>query len=118
MSEAAWYYDDVQYEKALPLLEKALRILPSNHHALMLLAAIGQELNKEKLELRAFNGLHKQGQLPDYNAMLRFCGLLASAEQYRKSIKVTGEALDLLKTRLKKKQNCYWTRSLHPLSTA
>ncbi len=98
MDEAVWYYDDVQYEKALPLLEKALRIFPGNHHALMLLAGIGQELNKEKLELRALNGLHKQGQLPDYNAMLRFCGLLASAGQYRKSIQVTGEALDLLKT--------------------
>jgi len=98
MSEAIWYYDDAKYEKALPFVEKALHLFPTNQHALMLLGDISQILKKEKLELRALNGLHKQGRLPDHYAMLRLCSLLASAGQLEKSVNLTDEALALIKT--------------------
>jgi len=89
MEEALY---DEQFERALPLVKKALRLAPNHWGMLNNLGYIGEKLGRPDLELEAFDSLYAQGKLDD-NQLMYYCDLLFRARRHSDVMAVAEDAL-------------------------
>ena len=98
-SEAQWYLDQHNHDKALQLLRKALKLEPGNSDFMRLLAHLGYAMDDSDIELEGLSRLHQSGGLEDQHLPL-LIDLLTRKEKFELAL----EANDLLLQRLPKMQ--------------
>ncbi len=90
--EAKWCAQDAQFDKAIPLLEKALRLAPDNVEMLRFLGHLGHATGRTALELKALGRLWRLGAMPEefYPAYVH---LLMEAKRYDDALAVCQKGL-------------------------
>jgi tetratricopeptide (TPR) repeat protein len=93
--EALWYWDQMDHEKALTLLMKALRHDPENPDMLEAMVDLGFELNRQDLLRKCLLRLYNNRQIEDERLFL-LCDLLARNQQYELALEVAEQLLVML----------------------
>ena len=93
--EALWYWDQMDHEKALTLLMKALRHDPENPDMLEAMVDLGFELNRQDLLRNCLLRLYNNRQIEDERLIL-LCDLLARNQQYELALEVAEQLLGML----------------------
>ena len=93
--EALWYWDQMDREKTLTLVTKALRYDPKNPEMLDSLVDLGYEMDRPDIMRKGLLALYNNGQIED-ERLLVLCDLLARGEQYNLAIDVAENLLNLL----------------------
>jgi len=97
--EAEWYWDRHNYDKALQLLRKALKLDPKNSDYMHDLARLGYEMDDPDVELDGLSRLHQYGRLED-----RYLPLFIDLLTQKNNFELALEMGDLLLERLPKMQ--------------
>jgi superfamily II DNA or RNA helicase len=117
--EALWYWDQMDLEKALTLLMKALRYAPKNPDMLEAMVDLGFELDRQDVMGKGLLSLYNIGKIKDERLII-LCEFLAKDKQYELALEISEQVLDLLpeiKVRNKRKirsnteeiqQYCRW----------
>lgn len=103
--EALWYWDQMDREKALTLLLKALRYDPENTHMLEAMVDLGFELDRQDLMRNCLLKLYHNDQIED-DRLLILCDLLARDRQYELALEVAEQLLGILpEIKIRNKRN-------------
>jgi SNF2 family DNA or RNA helicase len=94
-NEALWYWDQMDHEKALTLVTKALRYDPKSPNILEAMVDLGFELDRQDLMYKGLLRLYNNGQIEDERLRV-LCDFLARDEQYNLAIDVAENLLNLL----------------------
>jgi len=93
--EALWYWDQMDYEKALTLVAKALRYDPENPEMLESLVDLGYEMDRPDIMRKGLLALYNNGKIENDKRII-LCDLLARDGQYNLAIDVAENLLNLL----------------------
>ena len=93
--EALWYWDQMDREKALTLLMKALRYDPKNPDMLEAMVDLGFELDRQDVMLKGLLSLYNIGKIKDERLII-LCEFLAKDKQYELALEIAEQVLDLL----------------------
>jgi SNF2 family DNA or RNA helicase len=93
--EALWYWDQVDREKALTLLMKALRYDPKNPDMLEAMVDLGFELDRPDVMGKGLLSLYNIGKIKDERLII-LCEFLARDKQYELALEIAEQVLDLL----------------------
>jgi SNF2 family DNA or RNA helicase len=93
--EALWYWDQVDHEKALTLLTKALRHDPKNPDMLEAMVDLGLELDRPDVMGKGLLSLYNIGKIKDERLII-LCEFLARDKQYELALDIAEQVLDLL----------------------
>ena len=93
--EALWYLGQMDHEKALTLLMKALRYDPENPDILEALVNLGFELDRQDLMRKGLLRLYNNEQIEDDRLPI-LCDLLARDQQYGLALEVAEQLLGML----------------------
>jgi SNF2 family DNA or RNA helicase len=93
--EALWYWDQMDHEKALTLVAKALRYDPENPEMLESLVDLGYEMDRPDIMRKGLLALYNNGKIENDQQII-LCDLLARDEQYNLAIDVAENLLNLL----------------------
>ena len=94
-NEALWYRDQMDHEKSLTLVTKALKYGPESPEMLEAMVDLGFELDRQDLMCKGLLRLYNNGQIEDERLRL-LCDLLARDKQYDMAIDVAENLLNLL----------------------
>lgn len=94
-SEALFYWDRMDREKALTLVMKALMYDQDNPDMLGAMADLGYEMNRPDLMGKGLLRLYNIGKIKDEKLII-LCEFLAKDKQYEQALEVAEQALDLL----------------------
>ena len=98
--EAQWYAEQQNYDKALPLVRKALKLNPKNSDVMRELAHLGYVMKDPDVECDGLSRLYQCGELEDRYLSL-FIDLLLQKENFQRAL----EVIDRLLHRLPGMQN-------------
>ncbi|MGD8769070.1 MAG: SNF2-related protein [Desulfobacterales bacterium] len=93
--EALWYWDQIDLEKALTLLMKALRYDPRKQDILEAMVDLGFELERQDVMLKGLLSLYNIGKIKDERLII-LCEFLAKDKQYELALEISEQVLDLL----------------------
>jgi len=93
--EALWYWDQMDHEKALTLVAKALRYDPENPEMLESLVDLGYEMDRPDIMRKGLLALYNNGKIENDKRII-LCDLLARDGQYNLAIDVAENLLNLL----------------------
>ena len=93
--EALWYWDQMDREKALTLLMKALRYDPKNPDMLEAMVDLGFELDRPDVMGKGLLSLYNIGNIKDERLII-LCEFLARDKQYELALEIAEQVLDLL----------------------
>jgi len=93
--EALWYLDQMDHEKALALLTKALRYDPKNAEMLESLVDLGYEMELPDIMRKGLLALYNNGKIENDQRII-LCDLLARDGQYNLAMDVAENLLNLL----------------------
>lgn len=93
--EAFWYWDQMDHEKALTLVAKALRYDPKNAEMLESLVDLGYEMDRPDIMRKGLLALYNNGKIENDQQII-LCDLLARDGQYNLAIDVAENLLNLL----------------------
>lgn len=93
IAESEWLMSSGKYDKALVSLRKALKITPNDISLLQNLGYLGQQLNRQEIELQALDNLYSQDALEDRYRPI-YCNLLMNLKHYEKALNIAAETLD------------------------
>jgi len=94
-NEALWYWDQMDHEKAMMLVTKALRYDPENPEMLESLVDLGYEIDRPDIMRKGLLALYNNGKIENDKRII-LCDLLARDEQYKLAIDVAENLLNLL----------------------
>ncbi|MFO8085318.1 MAG: hypothetical protein R6U27_13480 [Desulfobacterales bacterium] len=124
--EALWYWDQMDREKALTLMTKALRYAPKNPDMLEAMADLGHEMDRKDVMGKGLLSLYNIGKIKDERLFI-LCEFLARDKQYEKALEIAEQLLDMLpeiKVRNKRKirsnteeiqQYCRWGKAFQAI---
>ena len=95
LHEAFWHWDRGRLDKALPLLQKVVRLNPRNEQYLMELGRLGHEMGRPDVEIKALHELYHNGLMMPGQTPL-FCDLLARSGEYEKALGIIEETLPII----------------------
>jgi superfamily II DNA or RNA helicase len=90
--EAMWCRDHLNYDKALPLLRKALKLDPKNSDFMHELVQLGYLMNDPDVEFDGLSRLHQNCRLDD-RLLAPFVDLLAKKNQYDLALEMSDRLL-------------------------
>ncbi len=93
--EALWCWDQMDHEKALTFVTKALRYDPKNPEMLDSLVDLGYEMERPDIMRKGLLALYNNGKIENDQRVI-LCDLLARDEQYNLAIDVAENLLNLL----------------------
>lgn len=93
--EALWYWDQMDHEKALAFVTKALRYDPENPEMLESLVDLGYEMELPDIMRKGLLALYNNGKIEN-DQQITLCDLLARDGQYNLAIDVAENLLNLL----------------------
>ena len=90
--EAKWYAQSDQFDKAILLVERALRLAPDNIEMIRFLGYLGHASQRDEVELKALRHLWRLEALPD-ELYPPYVHLLIKTEQYNDALAVCEKGL-------------------------
>jgi len=94
-SAALWYWNQMDHEKALTLVMKALRYDPDNPDMLAAMADLGHEMDRPDFMGKGLLRLYNIGKIEDERLII-LCEFLAKDKQYEQALEVAEQVLGLL----------------------